>query len=223
MREAIVNLVYPVIMQGLQLRERVDSGAQPDIEQEQSTLKGMLGIGSQVQWAAAGGQMIEADPGASIRMPPRPVFHYALVCWLDEIFSDESAFGKQWTDRTLEQALYGTRQRAWKFPEQARAALNRSSTDDLEVFYLCVMLGFRGDWLDDLKALNGWIDAVEARMAQGRPDDWPGRPPERETPNSAPPRHARERLQRMLSIAVVVVLLLIPAATFFLVMKLGEK
>src|SRR5437764_10608378 len=134
MREAIVNLVYPVVMQGLRLRERVDSGVQADIEQEQSTLKGMLGIGSQqsVQWATAGGQMIEADPNASVRMPPRPVFHYALVCWLDEIFSDESAFGQQWTERTLEQALYGTRQRAWKFPEQARAALNRSSTDDLE-------------------------------------------------------------------------------------------
>ncbi len=151
------------------------------------------------------------------------MFHYALVCWLDEIFSDESAFGQQWTERTLEQALYGTRKRAWNFLEQARAALNRSSTDDLEVFYLCVMLGFRGDWRDDLKTLNGWIDAVEGRMAQGRPDDWPGKPPERETPSSAPPRHARQRLQRMLSVAVLVVLLLIPAATFFLVMKLGEK
>ena len=67
MREAIVNLVYPVLMQGLRLRERIDSGVQPDIEQEQSTLKGMLGIGSQVQWAAAAG-------GVAVRAPVRK-FH----------------------------------------------------------------------------------------------------------------------------------------------------
>jgi hypothetical protein len=66
-----------------------------------------------------------------------------------------------------------------------------------------------------------WCDAVERRLAEGMSEDWPGRPPEREAPSYAPPLRGRERMQRMLSVVIAALLLLIPAVTFYLVLHLG--
>src|SRR5262245_7624944 len=126
MHENTAKLVYPVLTYGVRLRGRVDAGDAPDLEKEQSLLKGLLGAGSQAgEW---GGGLADSDlPG--LRRTQRPPSHYALVCWLDEIFSDKSSWGVQWTEHTLEHALYGTRARAYRFWEQARRA-EASSGDD---------------------------------------------------------------------------------------------
>jgi type VI secretion system protein ImpK len=225
MREAVANLIYPVLLQGLRLRESLDRGQTPDLDQEQASLKGLLGASAQqvAVWVALGGQLLEQDPHLSARLPPRPAFHYALVCWLDEIFSDRSAWGVEWTERTLEMALYDTRDRAWKFPEQAKRALNRSAADETEVFYLCVMLGFRGDWREHPADLQSWVEAAEARLKQSQSGEWPNAPTGGEAPSSAPPLRGRERLERMLSVVVTALLVLIPAITFFLVLYLGQS
>jgi type VI secretion system protein ImpK len=216
MHENTAKVVYPVLMHGLRLRERVEGGESPDLMKEQQELMGKLGSGSEParDWSAAAGDSVVA----SRRLPSRPAYHYALVCWLDEIFSDKSPWGVRWTEKTLEHALYGTRGRAYKFWEEARRAEAATASDDVEVFYLCVMLGYRGDLRDDPQQLASWCEAVERRLADSKPEDWTGRPPEREAPSYAPPLHGRERLQRMLSVVIAALLLLIPAATFFLVL-----
>src|SRR5947209_13972033 len=70
---------------------------------------------------------------------------YALACWLDELLILNSPWSAAWNERKLEAALYGTNDRAWKFWEQAELAAARPTTDALEGFFLCVVLGFRGE------------------------------------------------------------------------------
>jgi type VI secretion system protein ImpK len=223
MRDSIANLVYPVLLHGLRLRERLERGEQPDLEQEQAVLKGLLGAegGQTRKWADSGGELL--DVGQSIGRPAAgaqlPAFRYALVCWLDEVFTVDSPWASKWTERALEEALYGSRDRAWKFWEQARRAEARPGTDDLEVFFLCVMLGFRGELRDQPDRLRAWRDAAEGRASRGSGAEWPA-PPERQAPGSVPPLRGRERLQRMILVGVAVLLLLVPAATFYLVSQL---
>jgi type VI secretion system protein ImpK len=223
MRESIASLVFPVILHGLRLRERLERGEQPDLDNEQAALKGLLGAGgAQARlWASSeGAHFVPTDTSRSVSPAAAlPAFRYALVCWLDEVFTVDSPRESWWRERTLEESLYGTRERAWKYWEQARRAEGRPGSDELEVFYLCVMLGFRGDLRDQPDRLRAWRDAAEARITQGQAQDWPP-PPERETPSHVPPLRGRERVQRMVLVAAAVLLLLIPAATFYLVLQL---
>ena len=63
--------------------------------------------------------------------------------------------------------------------------------------------------------LSTWRNAVESRIAKGQGQEWQG-PPAREPPINVPPLHGRERLQRMILVAWVLLGVLIPAATFYL-------
>src|SRR5262249_52283168 len=144
MREDIANLVYPILTHGLRLKKRLaDSDDAPDFATAQNELQGLLQSPSQAQrWADFGGDKPSRD---SIRGRSSDQFlgiRYALVCWLDEIFILDSSWKDQWSERSLEVDLYNSRERAWKFWEQADRASARPSTDALEVFFLCVMLGF---------------------------------------------------------------------------------
>jgi len=91
---------------------------------------------------------------------------YALACWLDEIFILDSPWKDQWNVNSLESTLYKSRERATEFWEQAQRAQTRATRDALEVYYLCVMLGFRGDMLEKPAELNAWRDAVQSQITQ---------------------------------------------------------
>src|SRR5262245_63329913 len=96
--------------------------------------------------------------------------------------------------------MFRSQERAVKFWEQARQAELRGDADGVEVFYLCVMLGFRGELRDDPGALRDWRDRFEAVLSKGRRRDWPGKPAELPVP---PPTagtllRARERLRWVL-------------------------
>src|SRR5262249_62306200 len=110
---------------------------------------------------------------------------YALVCWLDEIFILDSPWASEWNERKLEEGLYGTNDRAWKFWEQARKAEARPGTDALEVYYLCVVLGFRGDLRNAPERLAGWRNTIESRIAKGQGQERQG-PPGRTQPLDVP-------------------------------------
>src|SRR5439155_11845235 len=118
----------------------------PDFATAQNELQGLLQSASQAQrWADFGGDRTSGD---SIVRDQFLGIRYALVCWLDEIFILDSPWKDQWSERSLEIDLYNSRERAWKFWEQADNASARPTTDALEVFFLCVMLGFRGNKVD---------------------------------------------------------------------------
>src|SRR5258708_12526978 len=67
---------------------------------------------------------------------------YALVCWLDQIFTLDPQWAAKWQEEALEPEMYRSRLRAEQFWEQAKRAEARPSTDALEAYFLCPMLGF---------------------------------------------------------------------------------
>jgi len=93
-----------------------------------------------------------------------------------------------WTERKLEEALYGTNDRAWRFWEQAAAADRRADPAVLSTFVLCVALGFRGDYSPNPAKLAEWLTAAKERAA--RPAGDPPVPAGRPTPADVPPLRA---------------------------------
>jgi type VI secretion system protein ImpK len=230
MQDELANLVYPVLSYGLRLKERLEDGEELDLEKEQGHLKGMLLTETEARrWVDFGGDMEPASlanggfarEGAPRAFEPFLGIRYALVCWLDELFILDSPWSAAWTERKLEAALYGTNDRAWRFWEQAQRAEKRPNRDALEAFFLCVMLGFRGEYTEDPVRLDNWVSAARAHINRGLTQNWPY-PPELEPPINVPPRHGRDMLENMIVRGGVLLVLLIPFLVAFLIQQLGQ-
>lgn len=238
MEQSLANLVHPVFHYGLELHQRLERGENPSLELEQARLKSLLqsdaearqtieyggetvsksrsavgaAMGSAVQRGGAGLAEADSSPFLGAR--------YALVCWLDELFILHSSWESAWNERKLEVALYGTNDRAWRFWEQANQAETRPSGDALEVFYLCVMLGFRGEMIETPDKLSAWCKSIQGRVARVG-QGWP-HPPELEPPINVPPLRGENTFRRCLFWTCVLLLLLIPFASFLLVQQFSE-
>jgi type VI secretion system protein ImpK len=234
MRDEIADLVHPVLMYGVDLKDRLDRGEDPNLESEQAQLKGLLLSESEARrHHDFGGEGDVAHSMVSIVGATRAGdpgrrggdqflgIRYALACWLDELFILGSSWESEWNERKMEVALYGTNDRAWKVWEQAKKAESRSGTDALETFYLTVMMGFRGDLRDNVEKLRNWTSNTQARIFRGLGQEWPT-PAELEPPINVPPLRGREQLQKIVLIAGFFVLLLIGAGAFLLVQQLGK-
>ncbi|SRR5579872_7345270 len=209
MRDELADVVYPTVSYALQVRAGLERGDDLNMVAVQSELRTLLKTANEaMRWPEYGG---DGDRYLGVR--------YALACWLDEMFSLDSPWGQEWTERTLEESLYGTRERAWKFWFQAKLAQGRPGTDALEAFYLCVMLGFRGEGPEKPDTVVTWRDAVENQLARVHNLPWPG-PQELQAELNAMPRRAKGRLRQLLIGVIGLVALLIPAATFYLVIML---
>jgi type VI secretion system protein ImpK len=203
MREELARIVYPILNQGLNLKERVEMGDRPVLKDEQAVLTVMLKRDAEARQDVSFGGEGEEYLGA----------RYALVCWLDELFSDETTeWGSRWSNSKLETQKYGTNDREFKFWDQADLAARRSDRDALEVFYLCVMLGFRGRWLDRPQELAEWRNAVEEQLNQEANQQWPGPAELPVRPANVPPLTAQNKLRRailallgVLGVAVLVI------------------
>jgi type VI secretion system protein ImpK len=231
MREEVANLVYPVISYALDLKGRLDAGQTPNLETEQAALKGLLLTDIEAKrWMDFGGEM-ERDTltmlerGATEEAAPSVQkflgIRYALVCWLDELFILYSSWSTDWNEHKLEVALYRSNERAWKFWDQAQRAETRAGSDALEAFFLCVMLGFRGELREEPDRFRTWVAASQGRIAHSHTQEGP-HPPELEPPTHVPPLRAREKFQRMVLLGGALVLLLIPVVAFVLVGYLSQ-
>jgi type VI secretion system protein ImpK len=205
MREEIADLVYPVVSYGLDLKARLERGERPDFAAEQAELRNRLKNENEARrWPEYGG---DGERYLGIR--------YALTCWLDEVLID-SPWDRQWNERKLEEQLYFSNERAERFWQQADLAQGRAETDAVEAFYLCVMLGFRGEGPVRPQTLHGWRDAVEDQLSRGQGKSWPG-PQEMQPDVFAPPRRARDRLRLVLMGLVGLLAVIIPWVTYLLV------
>jgi type VI protein secretion system component VasF len=75
---------------------------------------------------------------------------YALTAWIDDRLSRARwPHAGLWSARSLEQELYGTSCRNWKFFEQAELAGKREDWEALRVYQFCVAFGFRGIYAKD--------------------------------------------------------------------------
>src|SRR5579862_7998953 len=118
MRDDIADLVHAVFRTGMDFKERLSGGERLEVEEVQSELLALL---SDARLRSRG----RDDLGA----------RFALVCWLDEIFIDDSPWGQQWSKRSLEYDEYGTKDRAHLFWHPG--VDSASDADTLEVYYLC--------------------------------------------------------------------------------------
>jgi type VI secretion system protein ImpK len=70
---------------------------------------------------------------------------YALVAWIDDMLIEAPWDGRNWWENnSLEFAHFKSRDRATQFFVKAKEAGELSRRDALEIFYVCVVLGFRG-------------------------------------------------------------------------------
>jgi type VI secretion system protein ImpK len=207
MRPEVARIVYPVLNYGLKLKERREQGQEPDLEAEQAVLKSLLNVDEGRQIAEYWGEPSQDRVGEDAFLGIR----YALTCWLDEILIDSSPWGVQFDNRSLEWALFRSRDRGFKFRPQAAMADTRQAVDAVEAFLLCIMLGFRGDWAQNRQDLQAWVNASQTRIARSQQEQWPA-PPGLPVPRTnVPPLRGWQRLQNMrrwLSIVALVAILI---------------
>jgi type VI secretion system protein ImpK len=220
MRKEIADLVYPVFTYALRVKEQLARGESLSLSREQAALKGLLKSDSEARrWSDySGEQSVSTSIAGRGSSSAFLGIRYALVCWLDEIFILDSPWRKEWNENKLETALYGTNIRNENFWEQVKRAEARSGSDALEVFFLCVMLGFRGEMRQNPEGLRAWREAAESQISQNQAREWAG-PPDAQLSFDAPPLHGAQRFRSMALTFGVAVLLLIPAAMFYLVLQ----
>lgn len=112
-----------------------------------------------------------------------------LIYWADEILTTHVT---DWQNYVLEQEYYGEKNRAWKFYVEAEQCLPTGSSEAAELFYLAVVLGFRGDIEGAFKyelgtelpgkksdpndARRHWAAQVQRRIRHEPPSDIQGEP-----------------------------------------------
>ncbi len=122
--------VDPIFEYVLALLDRIEHQENPSPEQTQSFIRGTLlsradqQLGQSEEWRLA---------------------RYALVCWIDEMLTIAPWQGRDWwVNNVLEYSLFQTADRALFFFTRAKEAVGSTTGDALEVYYLCVILGYRG-------------------------------------------------------------------------------
>jgi type VI secretion system protein ImpK len=130
---------------------------------------------------------------------------YAIASWIDEVLVEAPWDGRDWwSNNVLEVELFNSRLCNEQFYLRAREASGLPRRDALEVFYDCVVLGFRGLYRDPQLAavltpahglpadLETWARqaALGIHLGQGRP---PLARPTREIAG-APPLRSKTRV-----------------------------
>lgn len=115
----------------LRLLERLEKGEEPDPQTERTAILNLVN---------------QADLKLGLRDEWK-LSKYATVAWVDETLSEAEWQSKEWwSDNTLEKDLYGTVERKEKFFKELDSAFTLKNKDALEVFYVCLILGFQGKY-----------------------------------------------------------------------------
>ncbi len=179
--------VDPIFLTMLDLLERVEAGLPTNEVDERLRLRRVL-------------DQCEAHLGASEQWQ---LAKFALVCWIDEMLVETPWPGAEWwKNNVLEVEYFNSRLRNEMFYVKAQEASALTNRDALEVFYVCVVMGFRGLYREPDAAamlaeprglppdLESWSrqTALSIRLGQGLPslDHAPGEgsgaPPLESTP-----------------------------------------
>lgn len=217
MTPKFASAVDDVFRYVIDLLSRIERNEQPNQQDERSKIRELLEraevrIDSREEWKLA---------------------KYALVAWIDEALTQaEWNARKAWREKTLESSYFKTDNAAIQFFVKAREAQEFVNKDPLEVFYICVMVGFRGIYsgpgggdtaehhgLD--ASLDTWIERTAAAI-RGKPD----RPPITATPqliDVAAPLEARYQFLGMSLLTFVLTVAVIAVVVIFLLMPPAPK
>lgn len=160
--------IDPIFLHVLELLERCSSGENPDPQEERPRIVALIDQAEAV--LGAGGEWEAAK--------------YGVVSWIDEVLVDAPWTGAEWwSNHVLEVQYFATRLCSERFFLKAREASESLERDALEVYYNCVLLGFRGVYGDQELAasfaqthglppdLEAWARqaSLSIRLGQGRP------------------------------------------------------
>jgi type VI secretion system protein ImpK len=133
MTPRFAQAVDPIFLQVLGLLDRLSRGESPSPQDERLRIRAIIDqaeatLGSGTEWELA---------------------KYAIVAWIDELLIDASWPGQDWwSNNVLEMEYFKSRSRFEKFWVRAQEATTLERRDALEVYYICVVLGFRGLYRD---------------------------------------------------------------------------
>ncbi len=227
MRDDVAEMTNPVFRYGLDVKDRLDAGERVDMQQTQLDLIRLL---ADKRWQRLDGDSSAVGGGsvfASARSVGAPVgrggasflgIRYALACWLDELFIDHSPWGNEWRDRALEVERFKSAEAAYRFWEQAQRAEAQPGSDALEVYYLCVLLGFRGENRDHPDKLKEWVERVRPQIVRGYGEE-PPQADRSEPPNFVPLLTGRERFATMFRWWGIALFVLLFVLVVFLVQR----
>ncbi|MBX6313762.1 MAG: DotU family type IV/VI secretion system protein [Isosphaeraceae bacterium] len=166
MKEPFSQLVTPVIQYVIDLQRRLQRGEDPGLREVRDQLLGLLDEAEQRATAAS-------DLAADYDLAK-----HALVYWIDEVLINSRwSQAADWREHILEWDFFRERLGGEKFFDKAEEAERRAGTDPLEVFFLCVALGFQGKYAARRPELQRWAARVFGRIAAG------ASPPERFLPD----------------------------------------
>lgn len=220
MRKEIAEAVFPIFTRGLDLRARLEQGERVNLTRECNDLcQQLLRLPNRPEFVGEG----ERFTGDGSGPQPFQGIRYALVCWLDDLIilglsPHNAEVSTEWRDRhSVERELYQVSIRGEQFWLQENQA-RQTDADVIEVFSLCVLLGFRGDRRGQPAELQDWRQSIEEARSGHRSRKWPDRPPERPVPSDVSPRLARKRLFPAMVLLCLVVGVVAAAVTFSLVL-----
>lgn len=168
MTPKLAQAVDPVLLHMVALLDRINDGEEPVGQNERLRIRALL-------------DQAEAIVGTG---PEWDLAKYALVSWIDEMLVDASWRGRDWwSNNVLEMEMFNSRACYERFFARAQEASALAHRGALEVFYVCVVMGFRGLYQDpELSAdfirsqglppdLDTWAaqTALSIRLGQGRP------------------------------------------------------
>lgn len=168
MTPSFAQAIDPIFLHVLRFLDRLGKGERPQPQEERLRIKALLDqaeafIGAGVEWDLA---------------------KYAIVSWIDEVLTETPWESREWwSNNVLEVELFQTRICNEQFYVRAQKASSLSRRDVLEVYYVCVVLGFRGLYRDPTLAamftqahglpadLETWArqTSLSIRLGQGRP------------------------------------------------------
>lgn len=138
---------------------------------------------------------------------------FALVCWIDDLMVNAPWAGRDWwVNNILEFKMFKSNNGAVLFYMWAREATESPRRDAHEVYYLCVILGFRGiysdpqRYKDELMAFNLPDSLYEwlAKMADGIRKPQPSAiPPQEQAEAVATPLRGRALMAQGLLLAAL--------------------
>ncbi|HTN01362.1 DotU family type IV/VI secretion system protein [Planctellipticum variicoloris] len=123
-----VNRIFDSV---LDLVDRIERHERPDLGEEKKLIRMDLDA------LMAGASSRPGQRGEDFELVRR-----ALIYWVDEVLT---AAAVDWKDMTLEFDYFAEKNRAWRFYEFGERAARSSSSDVIETWYLCLVLGFEGD------------------------------------------------------------------------------
>ncbi len=142
MRPEFAKAVDPIFEHVLRLLDRIDQNELVSPEEEMHRVKAMVDRADATMGAGREWQLAKAG----------------LIYWIDEVLIQAPWEGRNfWYEACLERQYFNKRDAARDYFVDAKEASGSPQRDALEVFYIGVILGFRGLYDDPEK----WYDLIQ--------------------------------------------------------------